>query len=290
MSTPKTSKSRILLGSVTRKNKLTPVAKRLYGIATKLLRKHSRDVHKLGTLKERVQTIEKCVATADLNKLKNLSKEQTHFLKMLTRNVQKSPQARRFTLDDKVLALAIFKQSAQCYRLLSKIFILPTPRSMRTFLQRIPLKPGVNKIIFDHLKEQGLKMSKKDNVCVLLWDEVSLEAQIYYSQKEDKIMGFEDWGNARTSKFADHALVFMLRGINTKWKIPLTYNFCKSSTSAVQLMRCIKEIVRAITTSGFKLVATVCDQGQTNASCINNLLKETKSTCIKENRVFFWAN
>ena len=35
-------------------------------------------------------------------------------------------------------------------------------------------------------------MSKKDNVCVLLWDEVSLEAQIYYSQKEDKIMGFED--------------------------------------------------------------------------------------------------
>ena len=78
----------------------------------------------------------------------------------------------------------------------------------------------------------------------------------------------------------------MLAGINSNWKIPLTYNFCKSSTSGVQLTRCIKELVRAITTAGFKLVATVCDQGQTNASCLNSLVKNTRSACIKEKRFF----
>ena len=135
-------------------------------------------------------------------------------------------QARCFTLDDKVLALAILKQSAQCYTLLSRIFIFPTPRSLRPFLHRIRLKPGVNKIIFHHLKQQGDSMSDEDKVYYLLWDEVSIDAQNYYDEKEDKIVGFEDWSDGRTNRFADHALVFMLREIKKSWKISLTYNFC----------------------------------------------------------------
>ena len=129
-------------------------------------------------------------------------------------------------------------------------------------------------------------MCKKDKVCFLLWDEVSLQPQLHYDEKEDKIMGFEDWGNGRTNRFADHALVFMLRGINRNWKIPLSYNFCKACANSAQLMRCIKELVTAIKASGFKVVAMVCDQGQANAACINNLLQERRSLCIKENRFF----
>ena len=118
-------------------------------------------------------------------------------------------------------------------------------------------------------------MSEEDKVYFLAWDEASQDAQIYYCEKQDKIVGFEDWGNARTNKFADHVLVFMLLGINSNCKIPLTYNFCKSRTSGVQLNRCIKELVLSITTAGFKLVATVCDQEQTNASYLNSLVKDT---------------
>ena len=96
------------------------------------------------------------------------------------------------------------------------------------------------------------------------------------------IIGFQDWGNARTDKFADHALVFILRGIKKNWIIPLSYNFCKSSTSPVQLTRYIREIVKGVTTAGFKIVATVCDQGAINVSCINGLLKKTRIKCINE--------
>ena len=32
-------------------------------------------------------------------------------------------------------------------------------------------------------------MSVKDKVCFLAWDEASLDAQIYYCEKEDKIVG-----------------------------------------------------------------------------------------------------
>ena len=117
-------------------------------------------------------------------------------------------------------------------------------------------------------------MSEKDKVCFLLWDEVSLQPHLHFADNDDKIMGFEDWGNARSNWFDDHALIFMLRGINRNWKIPVSYNFCKACTNAAQLMRRIKELIRAIKASGFKVVATVCDQGQTNAACISKLLEQ----------------
>ena len=185
-----------------------------------------------------------------------------------------------------MLALAIFKQSAQAYRLLSRIFILPTSRSLRTFLCRIHLKPGVNQIIINHLKNQGEGMSDIQKVCYLMWDEMSLDSQVYYDEKGDKITGFEDWGNARSNKFADHVLVFTLQGIQRKWMIPLSYNFAKSCRSAKQLRRCIIEIVEAVTATGFEIVATVCDQGATNVACINNFLAESEAICLAEGKQF----
>ncbi|XP_024941956.1 uncharacterized protein LOC112494523 [Cephus cinctus] len=92
--------------------------------------------------------------------------------------------------------------------------------------------------------------------------------------------------NARTNKFADYVLVFILRGVERNCMMPLTYNFCKSSTSANQLARCIEEIVQAVTNSGFKIVATVCDQGATNVSCINTLLRETRRKYFSEKTQF----
>ena len=58
-STPKTSKQRALLGSVTRKSKLTPVASRLYRIASKLSKKQSKFRHQLSAIKERLGNSEK---------------------------------------------------------------------------------------------------------------------------------------------------------------------------------------------------------------------------------------
>lgn len=71
--------------------------------------------------------------------------------------------------------------------------------------------------------------------------------------------GFEDWGNKRTNKPADHVLVFILRGLNTDWKMIISYNFCAKATKHIQLICCIKEHVHAIYEAGFHIVATVWD-------------------------------
>ena len=93
VSTPESSKRRILLGSVTGIDKLTPVAKRLHVIALNLLKKQSKYVHRLGTMKERVESAEKYMTTVKMKELMSLSKEQLAFVQMHIRNVHNKAKA-----------------------------------------------------------------------------------------------------------------------------------------------------------------------------------------------------
>lgn len=62
---------------------------------------------------------------------------------------------------------------------------------------------------------------------ILIFDEISLDVGLQHNPKFDCIDGFVDFGYfERRSKFVDHALVFMLRGIKHKWKQPIYSHFC----------------------------------------------------------------
>lgn len=185
-------------------------------------------------------------------------------------------------MEEKILALSLYKQSGACYKLLSKLFVLPSATTLKYLLRTISLQPGINKFIFEHLRQHIARMNdERDKLCVLMWDEMSLEANLQYDQSNDKIIGFEDWGHRRTSLLADHVLLFMARGIWTGWKIPLSYNFCKSQTKSPQLLRCIKEMVNELTQAGLTIIATVCDQGGPNMTVIKKLLDDSRSKCIQ---------
>lgn len=69
---------------------------------------------------------------------------------------------------------------------------------------------------------------EKDKVQILMWDETYLKTELQYDYKKDKIVGFEDFGDRRSSSFADHILVFMIRGMHQNTKLPLSYYFCHS--------------------------------------------------------------
>ncbi|XP_076663559.1 uncharacterized protein LOC143366382 [Andrena cerasifolii] len=86
-----------------------------------------------------------------------------------------------------------------------------------------------------------------------MWDEVPLMLNVQYCAEKDKLVGRKDWGTNHTSKYAEHALVFMLRGIKTGWKTPVTYNFWTAQTTYEQLIHCIKEVVRAVTEADYIL-------------------------------------
>lgn len=144
-------------------------------------------------------------------------------------------------------------------------------------LSKIPTETGIDNILIKILKKNLKNLSDRQKYCIIVFDEVSLETSLQYNDSTGSITGFEDNGMSRTQNFADHALVFLIRGVVKKFKQPISYTFCKSTTSSYDLASQIKNVIRAVHSTGLKIVATVCDQGATNTAAINILKNDTKA-------------
>lgn len=124
-----------------------------------------------------------------------------------------------------------------------------------------------------------------------MFDEMALEAAVTYDSKQDKIDGFVHL-NEKTSQFADHALVFMLRGAVYKWQQPIAFYFCEGQTKMFDLKAIIKSITTAVTETGLRPIALVSDQGSSFQSALNDLIEETKGSQLRAgvnvgNNLFF---
>lgn len=171
------------------------------------------------------------------------------------------------------------------YNTLRSIFKeIPSIQTLQSVLHKIPLYPGLNPFILRHLESVAQKMSMKEKVCILMWDEVCIQPKCTYDIRKDIIYGLKDCGNNRTGKVADHVLVFMLRGLHSGWKMPLSFSFCYKQTNTAQLMRNIKEHILEIKKAGFHIVATVCDQGSSNVAAIKELSLRTAMKRSLENK------
>ncbi|KYN04518.1 hypothetical protein ALC62_04612 [Cyphomyrmex costatus] len=120
-------------------------------------------------------------------------------------------------------------------------------------------------------------MDPKDLNIILAWDEMAIKPSLTYDVKNDKIIGYEDWGITRTRRFADHTIVFYIRSLSSGQKMPIGYGFCNSATSSIQLSKCVKEWLIYLQTCSFKPKATVCDQGGLSIAAINLLIQETRA-------------
>lgn len=194
------------------------------------------------------------------------------------------PKGRRFSYDEKIFALTLFRNSARNYCLLKTIFTLPSKATLRALLRKIPLKCGISQELMSSFKKKVSKMGKEDRICCILFDEMSLSAGLSYNIKYDHIEGFEDLGaGERRPKFADHVLVFMVRGIRRKWKQAISFYFVESAAKSADLVRIIKEVIKAVQDAGLYVMASVCDQHSTNKAAINELINQTTASYIRRN-------
>jgi len=123
-------------------------------------------------------------------------------------------------------------------------------------------------------------MDLKDLCIVLAWDEMSIQSALTFDVKNNKIIGFEDWGIRRTRRFADHAILFYIRCLASGHKMPIGYGFCNNATSSIQLSKCVKMWLTLLQRCGFKPKVTVGDQGGPNIATINSLTQETHDSIL----------
>lgn len=148
-------------------------------------------------------------------------------------NFRKSKFNRRFSLQDKALALALSKRSLKLYRFLVNIFCLPSIETLRKLVKDINITCGISDCVFRNLEEKVEDFTDdRQKYCILLFDEMKLNGGFFYNQTLDYVEGVVDNGFYRNGNVANHVQVFMLRGIHDEkpWKQPICYTFCKDTS------------------------------------------------------------
>lgn len=121
---------------------------KLYDEVKKLKRQNQRLKIQSSNYKNRLKFIQKNHELKILAQKVN-SITYKFFLSQM-HNQLKKPHGQRFTVDDKMLALSIYKQSPKAYRFLSTIFSLPTRKTIGNMLTNIPLDTGNNTPLKKH--------------------------------------------------------------------------------------------------------------------------------------------
>lgn len=68
-------------------------------------------------------------------------------------------------------------------------------------------------------------MKPMNRYCPLVFDEKTLRPHVTEAGRGKRVGGLEDFreGQTKSKRIADHALMFMLRGINVNWKQPVAF-------------------------------------------------------------------
>lgn len=143
---------------------------------------------------------------------------------------------------------------------------------MRRWLKSINYTPGFINEYLNQIKIKTSAMLNSDRKCIVLHDEMSILKCIKYNKTLDMIEGFEDLGLiGRTSKYAKHALVIIVRGLYKNWKFPLCYFLGNNGINGNELSQIIKQSVKHILNIGLLPTSIVCDQGSQNRKLFNLL-------------------
>ena len=165
----------------------------------------------------------------------------------------------RYAITDKMMVLSIFYNSREAYSLLSKLFALPSKRTLQRSLQNTNVMPGFNDAIFDALRMKVCTMHEKDRCVALIFHEMSLKTTLVYNNGLDKIEGFEDFGEWGSSHFlADHALVFMVQDLLCKWKQPVGYFLTAGTVKPDKLQQLTRNCVDKLEKIGLHTKVVIC--------------------------------
>jgi hypothetical protein len=131
----------------------------------------------------------------------------------------------------------------------------------------------IDQACIENLKLHVESMDELNLCCTLIFHEVSLCKGFHYKSSKQRISGFEDLGSlGRTNRYANHALVFMVRGIRKKMQANCSLVFYKRycKDTSVETNYCLHQEI------GLNVVATVCEQGSTNRTAIKELCGENR--------------
>lgn len=108
----------------------------------KIIRDKNQKIRRLQATIKKLKSAKKSPAEALENELCKLPNNLATFIKSQVKLHSEKKNGRRYSPELKSLAISIYHASGKAYRLLSKLFILPTKSSLRRYISKMPNIPG----------------------------------------------------------------------------------------------------------------------------------------------------
>lgn len=173
----------------------------------------------------------------------------------------------RWSYEDKGLALSLFHASPKAYKLIHKLFILPSIATLKRTMSKIAVYAGFNINILEALKAKLDTMPKGSELCLVAFDEMAIKESVVYNPERDEVEGFEDFGvKGKTQYIANHATVFLVRGLVYKWKQTVGYVLSSGPINSNVLHGLLLECLDNVQTAGLDVKVIIADQGSNNRS------------------------
>ena len=194
------------------------------------------------------------------------------FFSTQLRMCQRKADGFRWTVQDKAFFLSLLHASPKCYRLLCKVFSMPSVRTLQKVIKSLNFKTGFNQCILSTISKAMETMTPRDKVCAIITDEMALKQAVHYDEPADTIKGFEDLGKSHRSPFvANYASAYMVRGLFRKWKQLFGYCFTSGPIPHSRLQSLLLEGICELRKAGMECVVFICDQGAGNRAMLARL-------------------
>jgi hypothetical protein len=204
-----------------------------------------------------------------------LTEDFAKLVKVQLHQMNRSAQGRRYSDEFKQYCLTLYFHGPRCYRQVMKTLCLPSSRALRRFTEKVKIRAGYNKQLFQLLKLKADKMLPETKKCVICIDEVSIKHNLFYHWGLDEIIGAEDDGTTKSSSPASHAATIMIRGITSNWKQPCGYILGATTCKAQKVRGILNKFVYELTNVGFDIKCLVTDMGA-NFTELSKLLEVTE--------------
>ena len=127
-------------------------------------------------------------------------------------------------------------------------------------------------------------MPKEETLCGIVFDAMSIKESLHFDKATDSIIGREDFGeHGKSLKLANHALVFMVKGLVKNWKMVLGYFFYSGGITTSKLQELFEASIKKVQEMGMKVIFTVCDQEGVHRSLFQTLGMSSENPSFEVN-------
>lgn len=223
--------------------------------------------------------------------LKELPPDLAEIVKCNMPNKKKHGQ--RYSNNMKRPCIRIHSYSPKTYRLLRKMFRLPSEMTLRRSTRNWECKSGINEMFF-----KGMKQALEDHVelrpgykyCILCIDEVKINPHLNYNARNDEVLGIANFKVDGKAQIGTHATVILVRGLFDNYKQPILYWIVKDSIKAKDLKTVVGPCIEKLYECGFEVKGMVSDMG-TNFQSFARQMKVTSQTpyfFVNGNKIYYF--